>query len=131
MRWSSLCISDGSRLDAQKKMAIEESHNSDDGLLNLIVIREDDGDSIIGFHGNKWHTHGDILASVSGLSERDAIRQFIDSILNDEAVIAVLRSNGAVRDVWVTDDIQSELKYKQDNEDFEFRRWSGRPVFAE
>jgi hypothetical protein len=109
-------------------MVVEESHLSPDGTLNLIFIREDSGDTIIGFSGNEWHTHGDILASVANVSEEVAIRRFVDGILNDETVIVVMRINGEIKDVWVTDDVQSELKYKQQKEDLEFRRWSGQPV---
>jgi hypothetical protein len=72
---------------------------SDDDLLKLIVCRGDDGDMAIGFEGFPWHTHANILASSSGLSEPDAIRRFIDDVLDDRAIIAVSRVGGVAGDV--------------------------------
>ena len=66
-----------------------EEHQSPDRFLRLIVTREDDGDTAIAFEGYDWHTHGDILAALSGLPEKEAIREFIDQIIGDGQVIAV------------------------------------------
>ena len=100
---------------------------SDDGLLKLIVCREDDGDTAIGFEGFDWHTHTDLLASSWGLSEPDALRRFVDEVLDDRAIIAVSRARGEVRDVWITDDPDSDLRYKTADETIEFRHWSAKP----
>ena len=51
-----------------------EEHRSPDGILTLKVKREDDGDVCVGFDGYSWHTHGDILASLSGLRQDEAVR---------------------------------------------------------
>src|SRR5438046_1455790 len=51
-------------------MTIIEEHQSPDGLLRLIVQRDDDGDIAIGFEGYPWHTHGDtdrFLKEASGV----------------------------------------------------------------
>jgi|SRR6516225_9308247 hypothetical protein len=112
-------------------MEIVEEHQSPDGFLRLIVTRENDGDVAIGFDGYAWHTHGDILASLSGLPEEEAIRQFVDQITGDAQIIAVSRVNGQVRDVWPTDDPKADFKYKPPEESLEFRRWSGVTVAVE
>src|SRR4051794_12637609 len=112
-------------------MKIVEEHHSPDGFLRLIVARENNGDVAIGFDGFSWHTHGDILAALSGLSENEAIREFVESILGGDQVIVVSRVNGVVRDVWPTNDPGGEYKYKPADESLEFRRWGGEPVSVE
>jgi hypothetical protein len=106
-------------------MDIIEEHCSPDRFLRLIVTRDDSGDTAIGFDGYTWHTHGDILASLSGLPENEAIRQFVDQIIGDGQIIVVSRVNGEVLDVWATDDPKGEFKHKPPEELLEFRRWSG------
>jgi hypothetical protein len=107
-------------------MQIVEQYISEDGLLKFIVCADDDGDTALGFEGFAWHTHADILASLSGLSQPEAVRRFVNDILDDRAVIAVSRIGAAIHDVWVTEIPASELKYKPDDETIEFRYWSGR-----
>jgi hypothetical protein len=62
-----------------------EQHRSPDSLLTLRIGRYDDGDISIGFDGYSWHTHADILASLSGLGEDEAVRQFVDNLLGGPA----------------------------------------------
>jgi hypothetical protein len=111
---------------------IIERHTSPDGLINLIVDVCEDGeitDYGIGLEGFASHTHGDILAELRGLPGKEAIREYIDEILNDERIFVVSRVAGKVRDIWITDgDLESELKYKPDEEELEFRFWSGKNV---
>lgn len=109
-------------------MMIVEQHDSPDGILRLVVIREDNGDMSIGFSGCSWHTHGDILSAESGKTESDAIREFVDGIVADAAVLAVSRMDGDLRDVWPTDDPLAEVDYQHEKETLEFRRWSGAKV---
>ena len=104
-----------------------EKHTSPDGYLTLAVERLPDGDTAIGFRGFRWHTHADILASMSGCSEEAAVRDYVDSVLGDRAVIAVLWIDDAISDVWITDDPESDRQNSQPNEDLRFRYWSGRP----
>jgi hypothetical protein len=106
-------------------MHILEEHRSPDGLLRFLVCRSGDGDISLGFDSFTWHTHADILASLSGLSENVAVKQFVDDVLSSRAIIAVARVDGNIRDVWVTD-TPSPDKYKPDNETIEFRYWDGR-----
>jgi hypothetical protein len=106
-------------------MQIVEQHDSPDGLLKFVVEREDDGDICLGFQGVGWHTHADILASSSGLSEDAAVRQFVDRLLSGRTIVAVMRIDGQIRDVWITDDPARDAKYKGSNETLEFRYWNG------
>ena len=108
------------------EMIEPEEHASPDGLLKLAVESLKDGDVAIGFCGYPWHTHADILASINEMNETDAVRQFIDDVLNDRSLIAVQIIDNAIRDVWITDDPANECKYKQSNEELQFRYWSGR-----
>jgi hypothetical protein len=106
-------------------MHILEEHRSPDGLLKLLIGQSDNGDITLGFDGFAWHTHADILASHSGLSETVAVKRFVDDLLNSKAIIAVARTEGIIRDVWVTDAPRPD-KYKPVNETLEFRYWDGR-----
>jgi hypothetical protein len=105
-------------------MSIVERHCTPDGLLTLIVERHEEGDVSLGFEGFAWHTHADILASLSGLSSDDAVRRYVDDLLAERSVIAIARVGEEIRDVWVTDRA-FEDKYKPDGETLEFRYWNG------
>jgi hypothetical protein len=106
-----------------------EQHISPDGLITLAVAQENI-DKIIGFvdfQGKcfQWHTHGDLLVEFSGLPEDLAIRKFIDDVLGNRVIIAVSSVGGVVRDIAVTYDPESDVKYKSDDEDIVFRYWDG------
>lgn len=100
---------------------------SPDGLLRFIVELDDDEDVTLGFAGHFWHTHADILAATSGEPEQEAVARFVEDLLTDRSVIAVSRVGGEVRDVRITDDPVTELRDKTEEEEVEFRYWSGRP----
>ena len=95
----------------------------------VLVTRDERGDVSLGFDGFAWHTHADVLAAATGVSKskEQAVRQFIDDLLNDGMIIVVSRVDGTVKDAWVTDDPGKEMKYVQPQETLEFRYWSGRP----
>ena len=109
---------------------MQQEHRSPDGTLKLVVSREDD-DFTIGFDGFEWHTHGDMLAAgysfagVTGLTPEGASQRFVQEIVSNRAVIAVSRLGNRVQDVWVTDDVEKQLRYKKANEEIEFRYWNG------
>jgi len=110
---------------------IIERHISPDRLLTLIVDLDRSGevaDCSIGLEGYASHTHGDILAELRGLSEKEAIRSFVDEMLNDQTIFVVSRVNGIIQDIWWIDDgdIESQFKYKPEEEVLEFRFWSGK-----
>jgi hypothetical protein len=62
------------------------------------VERNDDGDLALGFNGFPSHTHGDILASLSGLPVGPVIRQNIDALLSGRSAIALARVAGKIRE---------------------------------
>lgn len=102
-------------------------HTSDDGILTLVAEQIRD-DVQIGFEGLSWHTHGDILAQLSGLPLRQAVERFVDELLKGQHLIAVLRMNGALVDAWVTDEPARDALHKLPGEDLEFRYWDGTEV---
>jgi hypothetical protein len=108
-------------------MAIVEQHRSPDGSLTFTVERFDEGDYCLGFDGFPWHTHGDILACQFGVPEEAAIRQFVDQLLSNQAIIATARIGEQRNDVWVTETPVAD-NYKPADETIEFRYWDGRPV---
>jgi|SRR5476651_1706889 hypothetical protein len=106
-------------------MHVIEEHQSPDGLLKFVVTRLDGGDVSLGFVGFPWHTHGEILASLSGLPQDAAVRQFVDTLLQSRSIIATSSIGGSIRDVWIADDTAPD-KYKPDDETIYFRFWDGR-----
>ena len=112
---------------------VAEKHQSADGLLTLIVSRDDE-DITIGFDGYTWHTHGALLAAsypfgdVAGLTPETAAARFVEDVVSNRAVIVVQRVLGEVRDVWVTQDVAGELRYANPEEILEFRYWDGREI---
>jgi hypothetical protein len=108
-------------------MEIVEEHQSPDALLKFIVVRADDGDIDLGFEGFAWHTHANLLVPFFGNTENIAIRTFVDSVLSNRAIIAVVRVDGKLQDVSVTD-IARPGEAKSDRETVEFRYWDGSPV---
>lgn len=77
---------------------ILEKHASPDGLLTFSVLQypDEENDISIGFENFEWHTHADILASTSGLSEVEAVRQFVDELLNNKTIIAVMKKGNKI-----------------------------------
>ena len=106
---------------------IIEEHESLDGLLRFLVLKDKSGDISLGFDKYSWHTHADILAELSGKSEAVAVRQFVDDLLQDRSIIAIERVGSEIQRVWITDDPRID-KYKPAEATMEFRRWSGQRV---
>src|SRR5215212_5492253 len=75
-------------------MQIIEEHRTPDGLFRFIVERSEDGDPSLGFDGFPSHTHGDILASLSGFSIEAAVRNYIDALLAGRSFIGIARVAG-------------------------------------
>ena len=104
---------------------------SPDGQLKFLVTCPD-GDWTIGFDGCPWHTHGSILAELSGQNEISAIERFLGDLTGNVSVIGVTRVSGKRADVWVTDDPAGDLldcrQCGQANRTIEFRLWNGTAV---
>lgn len=118
MRWAD-------NLWRQVALSIIEEHRTPDGLYRFIVERGDGGDLSLGFVGFPSHTHGDILAALSGLSVDAAVRDYVDVLLSGRSFIGIARVAGKIRDVWVTGDPRPD-KYKPADETIAFRYWDGR-----
>jgi hypothetical protein len=106
-------------------MNLSTEHISPDGLLRFVIERDED-DVSLGFSGFSWHTHADLLVGAYGATEQEAVARFVEELLNDRMVIALTRVGGVVQDVSITYDPVVELRYKPEEEDIEFRYWSGR-----
>jgi hypothetical protein len=104
---------------------------SPDGQLKFLVTCPD-GDWTIGFDGFPSHTHGSILAELSGQDEVTAVERLLADLIGNVSVIALTRISGELTDVWVTDDPEGALrdcgKYGQAGETIEFRLWNGMPI---
>jgi len=104
---------------------------SPDGYLKLL-IKCPDCDWTIGFEGFPWHTHGSILAGLSGQDEASSIERFLADLTGNVSVISVSRISGELKDVWVTDNPAKDMldckKYGEPTETIEFRRWNGTAV---
>jgi len=104
---------------------------SPDGQLKFLVTCPG-GDWTIGFAGFPWHTHGSILAELSGQDEIAAIERYVADLTGNVSVIFLRRRSGVLTDVWITDDPADELQghkqYGLPDETIEFRLWDGRAV---
>ncbi len=112
--------------DHQDSGDAPEYHCSPDGLLALTVVDDSEREQTVRFHGFDWHTDASTLAELTGLSPEEAVRGFVDDVLHDRSLIAVLTIDGEVDDVWVTDSPESDLQFMLDGEQLQFRYWSGR-----
>lgn len=122
-------------MKAQPGMERREVYTSPDGMLRLVVVREE-GDISIGFEGYSWHTHGDVLAGEyvlrgeTGLTPESAIKRFVTEIVQNRAMITLSRVDDRLQDIWVTDSPDDELKRASPNESVECRYWNGDPWIA-
>ncbi len=119
-------------------MMDDREHRSPDGQLRLLAISPE-GDLTIGFDGFEWHTHGSILAELSGLDEEEAAERFIADIVDGRRVIELTRVDGKLTDAVVHEDSRSNeqvmadsleglRRYGKANETIEFRFWDGRLI---
>jgi hypothetical protein len=108
-----------------------QEHVSPDGRLRFRIVTGADGDVVLGFDGFPWHTHGDILATTTGLPEAEAVRRFVNDLVCGRSVIVLWSVAGELRDVWVSDDpsrdaTYSDTAYAQPGESVMLRHWDGR-----
>ncbi len=115
-------------------MAILERHRSPDGFLELFVDFTGD-DWTIGFSGNAWHAHGNLLyAQGYKGSPEEATRHFVDDILASRLAIVIWRVDGRVKRLGVPSRFDYEAlnesldKYGEDGETMEVRYWNGQAV---
>jgi hypothetical protein len=112
-------------------MTLVGEYISPDGQLRFIVTCPD-GDWTIGFDGFPWHTHGSILAELSGQNVISAVERFLGDLTTNVSVIALRRTAGKLTAVWVSDDPRKDLldheRHHEVSETVEFRLWDGTPV---
>ena len=106
-------------------------YTSPDGQLKLLITCPD-GDWTVGFDGFPWHTHGSILADLSGQDEVSAVESFVADLTTNVSVICLRRTAGKLTAAWVSDDPPTDLldheRYGEPNETIEFRYWDGTTV---
>ena len=108
-------------------MAIEPvCHVSPDGRLRFLITVDPDGDVTLGFEGYPWHTHADILAGSSGLSQAEAVRRSISHLIENRSVIALLSVSGRVVDAWTSDNPVGDARNVREDESLELCYWGGR-----
>ena len=104
---------------------------SPDGQLRFLVICPE-GDWTMGFDGFPSHTHGSILAALSGQDEIAAIERYVADLIGNISVIVLTRRSGVLTDVSITDDPADTLagykRYGWPDETVEFRLWDGTAV---
>lgn len=100
-------------------------HISPDGSLALSAIDGVDGEKQVGFHGFDWKLEVSALSTECVPEPEEALEQFIEDVLEDRSIIAVLSKHGEMIDVWVTEDPKSDRSYVRDGEELHFRFWSG------
>lgn len=98
---------------------------SPDGRLALRITPEVEGETMISFHGFDWAISGSQLAEVHSLEPDSAIEAYVESIVQDRAIIAISLVDDEMVDAWVTEYPKSDLEYCAENERLVFRRWSG------
>lgn len=103
-----------------------EEHVSPDGKLRFRVVTSDGGGVSLGFVGFPWHTHADILAATTGLSQTEAVRQFVRDLIRGKSVIVLWSVGDELQDVWVSDNPGRDIAYPQPGESVELRYWDGR-----
>jgi len=102
------------------------SYTSPDGRLTFTVARREDGVAL-GFDGFAWHTHADLLVGTFGPSEDIAVEQYVNALLANKLLIALVRDGRETLDIFITRDPQADLRYKPADERLEFRYWDGSP----
>lgn len=102
------------------------SAQSPDGELVLELYEAND--YCLGFRGQAWHTHGELLVPEYGATPKEAALAFFDSVVAGRQSICVSRRVRRDVEMWITDAPQTEPKYVEDGETLFIRDWSGRRV---
>jgi hypothetical protein len=113
----------------------EQEYISPDRQLRLLVTSPD-GDVTIGFAGCPAHTHGSILADLFQCDEAEAVRRFVSDIVQSRVVIAIWRTGGQLKDIWLPehegqtlrDEIARLARHGEPRDTIEFRLWDGTKI---
>ena len=98
------------------------SATSADGAMTLELFGDDD---YLGFAGQAWHTHGELLVPDYGDAPKTAANTFFDSVVSDREIVCISDTPDGKRAIWITDDPRKELKYVEPGETLVMRLWSG------
>ena len=96
---------------------------SPDGKLTLVIFEEDD--YLLGFEGQQWHTHGPLLVPQYGSESKQAALAFFDAVIEDREIICVSKRREKEEEVRITHDPEADVRYMEDGEVLQLRRWSG------
>jgi len=99
---------------------------SPDGKFTLELFSSDE--FYLGFAGQAWHTHGDLLVPNYGDTPETASLAFFDSVTRDNEVICVSKRIGRDEEISITDDPDSASHYMEDGEVLLLRLWSGTEI---
>jgi len=102
-------------------------YTSPDGLLVLLITPDVEGETMVSFHGFEWAIAGSELPGAAENLDL-AIKDYVASVMDDSAIIAVLMQDGEMTDVWITEDPESDIECNSSDESILFRRWSGAVV---
>jgi hypothetical protein len=121
---------------AKPESSEPEMHISPDGALALCVTPEVEGETMIGFHGFDWAISATQLSEfedcdrssidAAQLHKSEPVQKYVQTILADEAIIAVSVRGEEITDAWVTEFPQDDLQFCSDDEQLQFRYWSGK-----
>lgn len=102
----------------------QERYVSPDGELVFLVIY-DRGEYTMGFEGSVWHTHGDMLPGLPGLSIADDVRRYVSDLLHDRSIIAIADFDQDQLLIWIEDPEREEAVAPRDPPPRR-RYWSGK-----
>ena len=104
--------------------SVDRSATSSDGTLTLEI---DEAEDLVGFKGEAWHTHGDLLVPGYGRTADEARAAFFDSVIADGVVICINVQRESPHRITVTNDPEAEIR-AAGREAIVLRLWSGKVV---
>ena len=96
---------------------------SPDGKLTLELFSTDE--YYLGFAGQAWHTHGDLLVPEYGENPESAALGFFDAVVSDREAICVSKRIGKEEAISITHDPEAAPRYMEEGEVLQLRFWSG------
>ena len=83
----------------------------------LEIANLDGDDTIVGFVGEDWHTHGDVLQCYGGSTPEEAIFLFLKKVFSGAVHFVEIRKNGEKVSRSIEDNKDKVLKYLQPGEE--------------
>ncbi len=126
-------IWNGSKNQLAEREKVTERYSSPDGMLTLIVVRQE-GDITIGFDGLPWHTHPDNIANLRGENDKEqALRKYLEDLFNDRLPIVLMMKGDVVSEPYILNfpDEAVDSKDFEPDESYKLRFWGGSTKKAE